>query len=191
MFLYPVTGMAMAGQTRPSIGTVQLPAIFLLHTRHVHDTPHAPLPRHVSPEFREQRRRVEPIRFRLTSAAISVNARRIDHGVRAVEDPALVALLADRGIPLGICPTSNRVLKVYPSLAEHPIDSLRRAGVKVSINTDDPSLLGTTLPAEYASCASQFDWDDAVLRQLASTSIDSSFADAATKRRLHAALAAW
>ncbi|WP_284617695.1 adenosine deaminase [Aquabacterium humicola] len=120
-----------------------------------------------------------------------LDADRIDHGVRAIEDPALVDLLAERRIPLGICPSSNLTLKVYPTLAAHPIDALRRAGVPVSINTDDPSLLRTTLPREYALCAQHFGWDDAVLRAVAATSIDASFADDDTKRALHARLAAW
>ncbi|MBN8510382.1 MAG: adenosine deaminase, partial [Burkholderiales bacterium] len=120
-----------------------------------------------------------------------LGADRIDHGVRAIEDPALVAELAERGIALGVCPTSNLVLKVVRSMAEHPVEALRRAGVRVSINTDDPSLLGTTLPEEYARCRRAFGWDDAVLRAIAATSIASSFADDTTRRRLQAALAAW
>ncbi|HET9822305.1 MAG TPA: adenosine deaminase [Burkholderiaceae bacterium] len=120
-----------------------------------------------------------------------LGADRIDHGVRAVEDPALVALLAERAIPLGVCPTSNLVLKVYPSIDRHPIDALRRAGVPVSINTDDPGLLGTTLPREYALCRDHFGWDDEVLRALAATSIDASFADADLKATLRRDLARW
>ena len=81
-----------------------------------------------------------------------LGADRIDHGVRAIEDPELVALLADRQIPLGICPTSNLKLGVYAAIEEHPIDRLRRAGVVVSINTDDPVLLGASLVGEYALC---------------------------------------
>jgi adenosine deaminase len=120
-----------------------------------------------------------------------LGADRIDHGVRAAEDPALVAELAERGIPLGVCPTSNLVLKVYRTLGEHPIEALRRAGVRVSVNTDDPSLLGTTLPDEYARCVRAFGWGDAELREVAATSIDASFADDDTRQRLHGALAAW
>ena len=120
-----------------------------------------------------------------------LGADRIDHGVRAIEDPTLVELLAQRRIPLGVCPSSNLVLKVYPSLQAHPIDALRRAGVVVSLNTDDPSLLGTTLPREYALCQQHFGWSDAVLSELAAASIDASFADAATKARLQRELAAW
>src|SRR5882724_2616457 len=120
-----------------------------------------------------------------------LGADRIDHGVRAIEDPAVVALLAERRIPLGICPTSNVTLGVFPSLAEHPLDRLRRAGVPVSINTDDPALLGIRLEDEYASCAAAFGWNANDLRGVARTSIEASFADAATKQRLLAALAAW
>jgi adenosine deaminase len=81
-----------------------------------------------------------------------LGADRIDHGVRAIEDPELVALLADRRIPLGVCPTSNLKLGVYAAIDAHPIDRLRRAGVAVSLNTDDPVLLGASLEGEYALC---------------------------------------
>ena len=118
-------------------------------------------------------------------------ADRIDHGVRAIEDPALLELLAERRISLGVCPSSNLVLKVYASLDAHPLDRLRRAGVPVSINTDDPSLLGTTLPREYGLCAAQFSWSDAVLRDIAGASINASFANDDVKRDLRKALAKW
>jgi adenosine deaminase len=120
-----------------------------------------------------------------------LGADRIDHGVRAVDDPALVALLAERQIPLGICPSSNVTLGLYPALAAHPIDRLRRAGVPVSVNTDDPALLGVTLAGEYASCAKAFDWSADDVRSIARTSIEASFAPAATKRDLLEELAAW
>jgi adenosine deaminase len=120
-----------------------------------------------------------------------LGADRIDHGVRAIEDEALVAQLAQRGIALGVCPSSNLALKVYDSIQAHPIDALRKAGVPVSLNTDDPSLLGTTLPREYALCRAQFGWSDEVLRQLALTSIDASFADDDLKRRLRHDLSRW
>ncbi len=120
-----------------------------------------------------------------------LGADRIDHGVRAIEDPAVIDLLVKRGIPLGICPTSNLTLGVYPSLAEHPIDRLRRAGVSVSINTDDPALLGLKLENEYAACAKTFVWSDDDVRGIARTSIEASFASADVKRRLVDAVAAW
>lgn len=120
-----------------------------------------------------------------------LGADRIDHGVRAIEDPALVRMLADRQIPLGICPTSNLVLGVYPSMQAHPIDRLRAAGVRVSVNTDDPALLDASLVGEYALCRQAFGWNDEVTRSVAHTSIEASFADEDTKAKLLGALAAW
>jgi adenosine deaminase len=120
-----------------------------------------------------------------------LGADRIDHGVRAIEDDHVVALLAERGIPLGICPTSNLTLKVYPSIETHPIDRLRKAGVRVSVNTDDPSLLATNLPAEYELVSTAFGWTDEIVRDVARTSIDASFANADVKARLKSALAGW
>jgi len=120
-----------------------------------------------------------------------LGADRIDHGVRAIEDDSVIGLLAERGIPLGICPTSNLTLKVYSSLETHPVDRLRRAGVRVSINTDDPSLLGTNLPREYEIAGLAFSWSDAIVRELAHASIEASFANPSTKARLNSDLASW
>jgi adenosine deaminase len=120
-----------------------------------------------------------------------LGADRIDHGVRAIEDPELVALLVDRQIPLGVCPTSNLTLGVYACIEDHPVDRLRRAGVAVSINTDDPVLLGASLVGEYALCSKAFNWSDGDLRALARNSIDASFANPVVKARLSQALASW
>jgi adenosine deaminase len=120
-----------------------------------------------------------------------LGADRIDHGVRAVEDEKLMELLAARRIPLGICPTSNVTLGLFPSIADHPIDRLRRAGVPVSINTDDPALLQVSLEDEYERCAAAFSWSEEVLRDLARTSIAASFANEATRSRLLNELQGW
>ncbi len=120
-----------------------------------------------------------------------LGADRIDHGVRAIEDPSVVALLVDRQIPLGICPTSNLTLGVYPSMKRHPIERLRRAGVAVSVNTDDPALLDTSLEHEYALCRDEFAWSDEDVRAVARTSIDASFANDDVKSRLREALSRW
>ncbi len=101
---------------------------------------------------------------------------RIDHGVRAVEDPRLVAELAADGTPLDICPTSNVQLGLVPSLSAHPLETLRAAGVRVSLNTDDPILFKTSVAAEYTSCAEVFDWDLRLIAAIARTSIEASFA---------------
>jgi adenosine deaminase len=120
-----------------------------------------------------------------------LGADRIDHGVRAIEDHATVGLLVDRQIPLGVCPSSNLALKVYDSMDLHPVEALRRAGVLVSLNTDDPSLLGTTLPREYSLCRSHFGWTDEVVREIAETSITASFANADVKALLREDLHRW
>ena len=120
-----------------------------------------------------------------------LGADRIDHGVRAIEDPELVALLAERRIPLGVCPTSNLKLGVYASIEAHPVERLRRAGVVVSLNTDDPVLLGAGLEGEYALCGQAFGWSDEDLRGLARNSIEASFASAEVTAKLLGDLAHW
>jgi len=120
-----------------------------------------------------------------------LGADRVDHGVRAVEDPDLVKVLVDRQIPLGMAPRSNLILGIYPDRRSHPIDQLRRAGVRVSVNTDDPAPLGFRLEAEVSACASTFGWDRRTVGTLAETSIEASFAPQELKDRLRADLAAY
>lgn len=76
---------------------------------------------------------------------------RIGHGVRAIEDPALVAHLAARGVPLEVCPTSNLRTGIYPSYAAHPVRALHAAGVPITLNSDDPTFFGATLADECAA----------------------------------------
>jgi adenosine deaminase len=113
-----------------------------------------------------------------------LGAERIDHGVRAAADPGLVAELARRSIALDICPTSNVVLGIVPDLAHHPVDNLRRHGMRFSLNTDDPVLYGTDVAGEYALCAQTFSWGRPELIAIARTSIESCFADDDRRRRL-------
>jgi adenosine deaminase len=79
----------------------------------------------------------------------ALKAVRIGHGVRAIEDAALVKHLVERRIPLEVCPTSNLRLGIYPSYGEHPLKRLVEAGCVVTINSDDPVLFDTTLTDEY------------------------------------------
>lgn len=113
-----------------------------------------------------------------------LGAERIDHGVRSVEDPSLVAELAARGVPLDVCPTSNVALGIVGSLGDHPVEQLRAAGVRLSLNTDDPLLFQVDLPGEYLRCAREFGWDRGAVASLARTSIESCFADPDRRRRL-------
>ena len=82
---------------------------------------------------------------------LTLDPDRIRHGIRAVEDPDLLAEIVDRGIVLDVCPTSNLRTRVVRSLAEHPLPALRSAGALCTISTDDPAMFGTDLATEYTA----------------------------------------
>ena len=105
---------------------------------------------------------------------------RIGHGVRSIEDPRLVEELARRGTILEVCPGSNIALGLYPDRAAHPLHRLIAAGVRVTLNSDDPPFFHTTLGAEYDLAG----LSEPELRAITRTAIDGSFADPATKSRL-------
>jgi adenosine deaminase len=113
-----------------------------------------------------------------------LGADRIDHGVRAIEDPDLVRMLVDQRIPLDLCPGTNITIGLYPDRASHPLDELRKAGVVVSVNTDDPSYETTSLAAEYAVTAAVYGWDENTMKEVASNSVVASFANDDLKRRI-------
>jgi adenosine deaminase len=107
---------------------------------------------------------------------LPVPVARLGHGVRAVEDPGLVAELAARGTVLEVCPTSNVVLGAYRSYAEHPFPALRAAGVAVTLGSDDPPYWGTTIGGEYAVAAREWGLDDAALLAVTHTAVRAAFA---------------
>ena len=88
--------------------------------------------------------------------ALEIGSERIGHGIRAIEDPALVAHLAAKNIPLEVCITSNLRTGAVASLAAHPVRQLYDAGVPIILNSDDPALFGCTLTSEYALAAREF-----------------------------------
>jgi len=100
---------------------------------------------------------------------------RIGHGVRCVEDPRLVEHLRETQIPLEVSPTSNVLLKVFPSLAEHSLPRLMEAGLYVTINSDDPPMFNTTLTDEYIKCAATFGWDAERIEGLVMNGLRASF----------------
>jgi len=110
-----------------------------------------------------------------------LGAERIGHGIRSIDDPALVAYLVRHQIPLEICPTSNVATRSVPSLAHHPLPALVEAGVVVTINSDDPPMFSTTLNNEYAIAAGLLGLDAAGLAELARAAVRASFAPARTK----------
>lgn len=119
------------------------------------------------------------------------HSERLGHGIRVLDDPTLVAQVRDRGIPLEVCPSSNVALGLVPSLARHPLPLLLAEGLTVTLNTDVPAVIGTTLPLEYARVRDTFDLSDAGLAQLARAGVDASFAPAETKKRLYTGIDRW
>jgi adenosine deaminase len=115
---------------------------------------------------------------------------RIGHGVRAIEDLALVDELAERGVVLEVCPGSNVALGIYSSFRNHPIGELFERGVKVTVSTDDPPFFHTTMAREYDMLRQAFDWDEKVFAKIARTSLDAAFCDADTKAKISAKLEA-
>ncbi|MBK6467656.1 MAG: adenosine deaminase [Rhodobacter sp.] len=109
---------------------------------------------------------------------------RIGHGVRAIEDLALVDELAERGVVLEVCPGSNVALGLYPTIRAHPIAELDRRGVKVTISTDDPPFFHTTMAREYEELHRAFDWDEGQFARIARQSLDAAFCDADTKAKI-------
>ncbi len=93
-------------------------------------------------------------------AALALPVTRIGHGVRSIEDPALVEELAARGIVLECCPTSNVVLGLYPSYEEHPLPKLPPPGCRVTLGSDDPPWFGASIGGEYRVCAEHLGWGD-------------------------------
>jgi adenosine deaminase len=118
-------------------------------------------------------------------------ARRVMHGVRAVEDPEVVARLADEGICLDVCPTSNELLGVVASIETHPLPALIDAGVRCSINADDPLLFGPGILEEYQLCRDRIGLDDARLAAVARWSMEDSGAPRPLVAEAVQAIDAW
>ena len=110
---------------------------------------------------------------------------RIDHGVRCVEDPEVLAMVLERGITLNVCLTSNCTL-LYSDLDEHPIRELAAAGVRFTINTDDPETLGVSLCRELQLAADHLDWNLGDLVAAQHRAVDAAFCSDADKQALRA-----
>jgi len=121
----------------------------------------------------------------------ALHADRIQHGVRSIEDPELVKRLADEGICLDVCPSSNVLLSVVPSIEDHPLPALLAAGVRCSLNADDPLLFGPGLLEEYELCRTVLDLDDEQLAAVARASIEASGASDDLQATAVAGVAAW
>jgi aminodeoxyfutalosine deaminase len=124
-------------------------------------------------------------------ALTSLGAERIEHGISAVDDQRLMSHLAEQEIALDLCLTSNVALRVVPDLDHHPIRQLVAAGVGVTINTDDPPMVGTDLNTEYEIAARLLELDDHGLTELALAAVAASFAGLETKAALRTEISSY
>ena len=127
----------------------------------------------------------------VVGALDSLGADRIQHGVRAIEDPDLVKRLVDSAVCLDVCPSSNVMLSVVASLDDHPFAALLDAGVRCSLNADDPLLFGPNLGEEYELCRQRLGFDDSRMAFIARCSIEASGAPGALKMAALAGVDRW
>ena len=115
-----------------------------------------------------------------------LHVQRIDHGVRCVEDPALMARLARERMPLTVCPLSNVRLRVFDKVSDHNLKTLLDQGLCVTVNSDDPAYFGGYLQDNFLAVAEGLELSRAQLAQLARNSIEASFLEPATKQSWYA-----
>lgn len=119
------------------------------------------------------------------SALDVLKVERIDHGVQALQDPALVARLVQDKVPLTVCPLSNLKLRVFPALAQHNLGSMLDAGLVATVNSDDPAYFGGYLNENFTQTFAALELTAQHAWQLAHNSFEASFVDASAKRVLH------
>jgi adenosine deaminase len=127
----------------------------------------------------------------IRQAITAGGAERLGHGIRILDDDKLTAEVVALGIPLEVCPHSNVLLGLAPSLAEHPLPRLLDAGLFVTLNTDIPAMTGAGLAEEYNQLREVFRYDDAGIAGIAQAGVRASFAPADVKTQLQARIDAW
>ncbi len=120
--------------------------------------------------------------------ALALGCVRIGHGVRVWEDQALVAELVEKGVVLEIAPTSNVLAGIYPFYQDHPLRQLFNAGVRLTLNSDDPGLFGNSIGMEYQIAKDEFGLDKAQRLTITRTAIEAAFVDKKTRQKLLAKL---
>lgn len=120
-----------------------------------------------------------------------LNLDRVDHGVRAIEDAELVRHLVEKQMPLTVCPTSNVITGLHKSIADGPIDALYRAGVPVTVNSDDPRSMKVTVNDDLMNMATVFGWNRGDLAKVTRNAISAAFCSAHEKVALNRRLDAY
>jgi len=164
-----VTGFGLAGDERAYTPADFAPAFAIAREAGLACTAHA-----------GELAGAESVRQTLDALPVS----RIGHGVRAIEDADLVRRLADEAIVLEVCPISNIALGLYADLNAHPLKALIDAGVRVTLNSDDPPFFKTSLENEYRACREAFGLGDAELNRFTRTALEAAFVDEETRRTL-------
>ncbi|HEY4593034.1 MAG TPA: adenosine deaminase, partial [Thermoanaerobaculia bacterium] len=108
-------------------------------------------------------------------AVLGLGAERIGHGIRAIEEPAVLDLLAERRIPLEVCPTSNLHTSTVPDYRSHPLPALLRRGIRCTLNTDDPSISGLDLAHEYRVASAELGLSEVEIRRMQETAVEAAF----------------
>ncbi|PYQ61408.1 MAG: adenosine deaminase [Acidobacteria bacterium] len=108
-------------------------------------------------------------------AVLGLRAERIGHGIRAIEDPAVLDLLAEREITLEVCPTSNLHTSTVRDYRSHPLPALLRRGIRCTLNTDDPSISGLDLAHEYRVASEELGLSEAEIRRMQETAVEAAF----------------
>ena len=121
----------------------------------------------------------------------ALHADRLGHGVRVVEDPALLERVVEEEVALEVCPTSNVALGVYTDLSSVPLPTLLDAGATVALGADDPLLFGSRLAGQYATMRAAHDLSDEQLADLAAMSVRASLAPDDTKASILGDIKAW
>ena len=115
---------------------------------------------------------------------------RIGHGVQAIHSPETIALLKERNIALEICPSSNIKLGLFKDFKSHPFPVLLSAGLNVSLNSDDPPFMATSVGREYKLAQEAYQYSDETMESITAMAIDCAFIDEGTKNKLRAKLMA-
>jgi adenosine deaminase/aminodeoxyfutalosine deaminase len=113
-----------------------------------------------------------------------LGAERIGHGLTAIQDPGVMALLRERRIPLEVCPTSNVATGLIARFEDHPLPRFLEAGLVVTLNSDDPAMFGTSLENEFLQAAKTFSLTPAQIVQLCENSIHAAFLREEEKQKL-------
>jgi adenosine deaminase len=127
----------------------------------------------------------------IRGALDALGAERIGHGIRVLEDHALVEEVRARGIAFDVCPTSNAMTRSVAGLSAHPLGAMLDAGLTCTLASDDPSMFHSWITGEYEVCRDVLGFDDERLAALATNGVRASFADEAMKTELERSISAW